>query len=81
MDPWRVAAILDVTYSCGSLRWPRLTQSVFRNEWEEAAERLMDSRYAHQVGVRAKRNACILRDGQGYTVKDQNWDLDEEDDE
>lgn len=40
----------------------------------------MDSRYAHQVGDRAKRNACILRDGKPYTLATQNWDLDEEDD-
>ncbi len=64
MGEWRMAAILDATYSCGMLRWARLTQAVFEQNWPLAAEELLDSRYAHQLGIRAKRNASILRTNQ-----------------
>jgi hypothetical protein len=38
----------------------------------------MDSRYAFQVGRRAKRNACIMRDDKEYTNENQKWDEDED---
>jgi len=65
-----MAAILDVTYSCGMLRWAKLTQAVFEQNWAQAAEELLDSRYAHQVGLRAKRNAEILRDNKKHSVNE-----------
>ena len=40
----------------------------------------MESKYAHKKGNRAKRNAYVLRDGKKCTLKDQNWDFDEEGD-
>jgi hypothetical protein len=73
---WRLAAIMNATYACTTLRWPKLTRAVCMNNWESAAEELMDSRYAHQV-TEAKRNACILRDNEQYTIKSENWDQDE----
>ena len=51
--------------------------AIFRGNWDEAAEELIDSKYANTTDMilRAKRNACILRDNKHYTMDNQNWDL------
>ena len=51
--------------------------AIFKGNWDEAAEELMDSKYANNKDIilRVKRNACILRDNRQYTMYNQNWDL------
>lgn len=63
MNAGRTAVILDMTYSLGSIRWPKFTQAVHACNWKKAGDEIMDSQYAKQVNNRARRNAAIMRDG------------------
>jgi GH24 family phage-related lysozyme (muramidase) len=37
MSEWRQAVILDMTYNCGTLRWPKLTKAIYGKDWSWAA--------------------------------------------
>lgn len=70
----REACLIDMTYNMGSVRWPKFTKNIKEGDYREAAIQVMNSKYATQVGKRAKRNACIIRDGVFYNKNTQNWD-------
>ena len=53
-----------MAYNMGSVRWPKFTEAVKKGDFDKAAEEIMDSKYAKQVGNRAKRNAKIMKTGQ-----------------
>jgi lysozyme len=57
-------ALMDMYYNLG---WPRLSKfkrmlkHIDDGKYDKAAEELLNSKYASQVGQRAKRNAELLR--------------------
>jgi lysozyme len=67
MNAERTAVLIDMTFNLGSVRWPKLTAAIKKKDWANAAKEIMDSKYANDVGERARRNACIMRDGTMYT--------------
>jgi lysozyme len=56
--------LMDMYYNLG---WPRLSKfkrmlkHIDDGKYDKAAEELLNSKYASQVGQRAKRNADLLR--------------------
>lgn len=62
----RQVVLIDMAYNLGMeglLKFKKMLNAIEKNDWEEAAEELLDSKYATQVGRRATRNAQILRTG------------------
>lgn len=49
----RQAVLIDMTFNLGSVRWPKLTNAINEKEYDQAAEEILDSKYATQVGKRA----------------------------
>jgi lysozyme len=41
----------------------KMLNALRRGQWQEAAAQCLDSRYARQVGNRAKRNAFVFEHG------------------
>ena len=37
MNSDRIAVLLDMTYNCGKIRWPKLTKAITDCDWEKAA--------------------------------------------
>ena len=70
MNSDRIAVLLDMTYNCGKIRWPKLTKAITDCDWEKAALQILDSKYRTQVKVRAFRNAQIIKDGRLYSSKE-----------
>ena len=71
----RQAVLVDMTFNMGSTnKFPKMEAAINKQDWDTAANEIMDSEYAGDVGDRAKRNACIMRDGTKYTKESQNWD-------
>lgn len=74
MGDERLAVLVDMNYNLGSTnKFKKMEAAIIAKDWETAAEELMDSKYAEQVGDRACRNACIMRDGKKYTKDTQDW--------
>ena len=48
----------------GNVRWPKLTEAIKKMDYEKAAEEILNSEYAKQVGSRAKRNAIMMKTGE-----------------
>lgn len=45
-------------FNAGSLRkWPKLTAAIKSGDWNQAANEILNSKYARQVKNRALRNA------------------------
>ena len=65
----RKTVLLDMAYNLGIPRLCRFTKmlgAIAEENWNKAAEELLDSRYAKQVGPRADRNAKMMRTGEWY---------------
>lgn len=66
MSPNRQRALSNM---CFNLGWPRLSQfrkmlaALQAEDWDEAANQALDSRWANQVGDRADRVAELIRNG------------------
>jgi len=70
MSPIRTAVIIDMSFNIGNIKndkWPNLYKAIKNLEWTTAAKEIMNSEYSKQVGNRAKRNACIMKDDKMYT--------------
>jgi lysozyme len=69
MDAWtepRQRALVNMMFNLGESRFrgfKKMIAAVKRNDWHEAARQCLDSAYATQVGMRAKRIADALRRG------------------
>ena len=61
-------AIVDMTYNMGKWwnKWPKTTKMIVSGDYISAAESILKSKYARQVGNRAKFNANLI--AKGYEV-------------
>lgn len=66
MDEVRQAAIVNMSFAgIGTLlHFPHMIAAIARKDWKTAAEELMDSLYAKQVGERADRLSKQLLSGE-----------------
>jgi lysozyme len=67
LDPVRQAVLLDMLYNLGAVRFRRfriMLQAVRAGDFERAAREMLDSRWSHQVGMRAVELAEMMRSGQ-----------------
>ncbi len=69
MDAWtepRQRALVNMMFNLGQSRFSgfkKMIAAIRREDWHEAARQCLDSAYARQVGMRAKRIAEALRRG------------------
>jgi lysozyme len=69
MGSIRKIVMVDLVFNLGLprlLKFKKMLAAIERKDWEDAADELLDSRYARQVKGRAKRNAYMLRTGEWY---------------
>lgn len=62
----RYTALVDMMFNLGKprfLTFKRMIQAIKEKNWDKAANELLDSKYATQVGQRANNNANLLRKG------------------
>ena len=62
----RKAVLLNMAFNLGSARlaaFQRFREAVSAGAWEQAAAEMLDSRWAEQVGDRAKRLAAQFKEG------------------
>ena len=62
----RKAVLLSMSFNLGSARlaaFQRFREAVSAGAWEQAAVEMLDSRWAEQVGDRAKRLAAQFKEG------------------
>lgn len=62
----RQEALCDMCFNLGIARlkgFQKMLNALQRGQWQEAALQCLDSRYARQVGNRAKRNAFVFEHG------------------
>jgi lysozyme len=62
----RQIVIADMAYQmglAGLLQFQNMIQAIMDNDYEKAAEEMLDSRWARQTPNRANRNAQAMRDG------------------
>lgn len=70
LDPVRKRVLIDMAFNVGTeklLVFQRMLGAFSRGEYSLAAQHLMDSKYATQVGRRAVHLAHMLRTGEAYT--------------
>ena len=66
LDPARQLAIADMAYNLGAggiLEFPRMIEAIKSQDWPMAAQEMMASLWAQQVGQRANRLAQIMASG------------------
>lgn len=66
LDQVRQRALVDLCFNIGLPRlkgFRKMLAAIERREWDVAAHELLDSRYAEQVGKRARTLAAMLRTG------------------
>jgi len=67
LNDYRKAAILDMLFNLGLSRFKRfkkMLSALEKHDYQEAANQMLDSRWATQVGKRADRLAEIMRTGE-----------------
>lgn len=67
LNPDRQYVMIDLCFNMGLktlLTFKRTLDSIAQGYYVRAAEQLLQSKYAKQVGIRAKRNAYALRTGE-----------------
>lgn len=67
LNDYRKAVILDMLFNLGLSRFKRFKQTLLaleRHDYQEAANQMLDSKWAIQVGIRADRLAEIMRTGE-----------------
>ena len=67
----RQAVILDMVFNMGVTRfnantWVKTFAAIQNEEWEKAANEMLDSKWAKQVGQRAIRLSQMIRKGEWY---------------
>lgn len=76
LDPVRRAVLVDMAFNLGLepfdndgfKDWPITLKAIKEHRWEDAAEAMLDSKWATQVGARALRLADMMRTGQWPVV-------------
>jgi lysozyme len=69
VDPIRRKVLIDMAYNLGItglLQFRRMIAALERGDYEGAADQMLDSRWAEQVGMRATRLAEMMRSGRDY---------------
>lgn len=67
LDEVRQAVIIDMTFNLGPGRFygfKKMIAAIAAKDWEEAAAQMLDSRWARQVGNRARHLAQMMRTGE-----------------
>ena len=62
----RQTAIIDMAYQMGLsglFKFRKMAKALYEQDYETAANELLDSKYARQTPARANRNADIIRSG------------------
>ena len=65
-DSVRKAVLIDMCYNMGVwklIKFVRMLKAMHQYDWQRAADELLDSKYARQVGSRSKENAQMLITG------------------
>ena len=66
LDPVRQAVVIDMLFNLGSAKFAkfeRTMQAIRAGQYQEAAAHMLDSKWASQVGRRAKRLAKMMETG------------------
>lgn len=66
LDPVRARVVQNMAFNLGSaglLGFPRMLEAARTGDWNAAAEAMLSSRWAGEVGPRARRLALMMRDG------------------
>ena len=69
LDPIRQKVVIDMAYNLGVgglLKFRKMIAALERGDYEGAADQMLDSRWAEQVGMRATRLAEMMRSGRDY---------------
>lgn len=69
----RQEALADMMFNLGAERlgnFRKMLAALRSGRWEDASKECLDSRYAKQVGNRAKRNAFVFEHGRWPTEKE-----------
>lgn len=69
LDPVRQKVIVDMAFNlglAGLLKFQKMIAAIGCMDYEGAAEEMLDSRWARQVGRRAQRLAEMMRTGEDY---------------
>lgn len=67
LKPERRAVIINMIFNLGITRFNKfnkLINALFREDYEDAAKEMLDSRWANQVGARAVRLSNQMRSGE-----------------
>ena len=67
LDKVRQDAMIDISFNLGQTRlraFKNALAAMAANDWEEAADQFMDSRWSSQVGNRAKELTEMIRTGE-----------------
>lgn len=65
----RKLVLIDMAYNLGIdglRRFKRMLHAMCEGDYDQAGLEIMDSKYATQVGARAKRNARMMKTGEYY---------------
>ena len=68
-DPIRQKVLVDMAYNLGVgglLQFRRMIAAIELGDYGAAADQMLDSRWAEQVGMRATRLAQMMRTGEDY---------------
>lgn len=69
LDPVRQKVMIDMAYNLGMaglLKFRRMIAAIELGDYGAAADQMLDSRWAEQVGYRAVRLAEMMRSGRDY---------------
>ncbi|MCP4394395.1 MAG: glycoside hydrolase family protein [Alphaproteobacteria bacterium] len=78
LNPARKAAMIDLNFNMGNKfqQFTKTRQALEDGEYDEAAEELLDSRYARQVGKRSVEVADVINSGDIQDIQPRPIDLD-----
>lgn len=71
LDPIRQKVLIDMCFNlglAGLLQFRRMITALISGDYETAADEMLASKWAQQVGARAQRLARMMRTGQDYQV-------------
>ena len=77
LGPARSAVIIDMAFNLGLsglLGFRRMLAALRRNEFSEAAREMLDSRWAAQVGGRARELAAMMQSGSWKKIQNNEGD-------
>lgn len=66
IDSVRQRVLVNMAFNLGRLglsKFKKMNAAIHREDWDAAAEEMLDSRWATQVGARAKRLHVMMRTG------------------